>query len=81
VRDEAPILLGVGSVRPAFRGPWLLARHISMLAAQAMSVVIFAAPPNFIAAQLVGTGTSGLVILMVVFLSSTSGHALCFSFI
>ena len=74
VRDEAPILLGVVPFGLLF-GALAISTHISMLAAQAMSVVIFAGSAQFIAAQLVGTGTSGLVILMVVFVVNLR-HAL-----
>jgi 4-azaleucine resistance transporter AzlC len=74
VRDEAPILLGVVPFGLLF-GALAISTHLSTLAAQAMSSVIFAGSAQFIAAQLVGTGTSGLVILMVVFVVNLR-HAL-----
>jgi len=74
VRDEAPILLGVVPFGLLF-GALAISAHLSSLAAQAMSSIIFAGSAQFIAAQLVGTGTSGLVILMVVFVVNLR-HAL-----
>jgi 4-azaleucine resistance transporter AzlC len=74
VRDEAPILLGVVPFGLLF-GALAISAHISSLAAQAMSSIIFAGSAQFIAAQLVGTGTSGLVIVMVVFVVNLR-HAL-----
>jgi 4-azaleucine resistance transporter AzlC len=74
VRDEAPILLGVVPFGLLF-GALAIRAHLSSLAAQAMSSFIFAGSAQFIAAQLVGTGTSGLVILMVVFVVNLR-HAL-----
>jgi len=74
VRDEAPILLGVVPYGQVF-GALAISAHLSTLAAQAMSSIIFAGASQIIAAQLVGTGTSGLVILMVVFVVNLR-HAL-----
>jgi len=74
VRDEAPILLGVVPFGLLF-GALAISAHLSTWAAQAMSSIIFAGSAQFIAAQLVGTGTSGLVILMVVFVVNLR-HAL-----
>jgi 4-azaleucine resistance transporter AzlC len=74
VRDETPILLGVVPFALLF-GALAISAHLSSLAAQAMSSIIFAGSAQFIAAQLVGTGTSGLVILMVVFVVNLR-HAL-----
>jgi len=74
VRDEAPILLGVVPFGLLF-GALAISAHLSSLAAQAMSSIIFAGSAQFIAAQLIGTGTSGLVILMVVFVVNLR-HAL-----
>jgi 4-azaleucine resistance transporter AzlC len=74
VRDEAPILLGVVPFGLLF-GALAISAHLSSLAAQAMSSIIFAGSAQFIAAQLVGTGTSGLVILLVVFVVNLR-HAL-----
>ena len=74
VRDESPILLGVVPFGLLF-GALAVSAHLSTLAAQAMSSIIFAGSAQFIAAQLVGTGTSGLVIIMVVFVVNLR-HAL-----
>ena len=74
VRDETPILLGVVPFGLLF-GALAISAHLSSLAAQAMSSIIFAGSAQFIAAQLVGSGTSGLVILMVVFVVNLR-HAL-----
>ena len=74
VKDEAPILLGVIPFGLVF-GALAISAHLSTLAAQAMSSIIFAGASQIIAAQLVGTGTSGLVILMVVFVVNLR-HAL-----
>ena len=74
VRDETPILLGVVPFGLLF-GALAISNHLSSLAAQAMSSIIFAGSAQLIAAQLVGTGTSGLVILMVVFVVNLR-HAL-----
>jgi 4-azaleucine resistance transporter AzlC len=74
VRDEAPILLGVIPFGLLF-GALAISAHLSSLAAQAMSSIIFAGAAQLIAAQLVGTGASGLVILMVVFVVNLR-HAL-----
>ena len=74
VRDETPILLGVAPFGLLF-GALAISAHLSSLVAQAMSSIIFAGSAQFIAAQLIGTGTSGLVILMVVFVVNLR-HAL-----
>jgi 4-azaleucine resistance transporter AzlC len=74
VRDESPILLGVVPFGLLF-GALAVSAHLSTLAAQAMSSIIFAGSAQFIAAQLVGTGTSGLVIILVVFVVNLR-HAL-----
>ena len=74
VRDEAPILLGVVPFGLLF-GALAISAHLSSLAAQAMSSIIFAGSAQLIAAQLVGASSSGLVILMVVFVVNLR-HAL-----
>lgn len=74
VRDEAPILLGVVPFGLLF-GALAIGAQLSSLAAQAMSAIIFAGSAQLIAAQLVGTGTAGVVILMVVFVVNLR-HAL-----
>jgi 4-azaleucine resistance transporter AzlC len=74
VRDESPLLLGVVPFGLLF-GALAMNTHISALAAQAMSSIIFAGSAQFIAAQLVGTGTAGFVIVVVVFVVNLR-HAL-----
>ena len=73
-RDEAPILLGVAPFGVIF-GALAMAAHLPVLAAQAMSAVIFAGSAQFIAAQLFATGASGVVIVLVVFVVNLR-HAL-----
>lgn len=65
VRDEAPILLGVAPFGLIF-GALTMSARLSPAAGQAMSSIIFAGSAQFIAAQLIGAGASGAVILMVV---------------
>ncbi len=74
MRDETPILLGVVPFGLIY-GALAIDAHLSTLAAQAMSSVIFAGSAQFIAAQLIGAGASGLVILVVVFVVNLR-HAL-----
>jgi 4-azaleucine resistance transporter AzlC len=74
VRDEAPILLGVAPFGVIF-GALAIAAHLTPLASQAMSSVIFAGSAQFIAAQLFGAGASGVVIVLVVFVVNLR-HAL-----
>ncbi len=74
VRDEAPILLGVAPFGLIF-GALAVDAHIAVPAAQAMSSIIFAGSSQFIAAQMIGAGASGLVLLMVVFVVNLR-HAL-----
>ncbi len=74
VRDEAPILLGVAPFGLIF-GALAVNAHIPVPAAQAMSSIIFAGSSQFIAAQMIGAGASGLVILLVVFVVNLR-HAL-----
>ncbi|MDP2995437.1 MAG: AzlC family ABC transporter permease [Anaerolineales bacterium] len=74
VRDEAPILLGVAPFGLIF-GALAVNAHIAVPAAQVMSSIIFAGSSQFIAAQMMGTGASGLVIILVVFVVNLR-HAL-----
>jgi 4-azaleucine resistance transporter AzlC len=74
IRDEAPILLGVVPFGLIF-GALAIGVNLSPLASQAMSSIIFAGSAQFVAAQLVGAGESGLVIVMVVFVVNLR-HAL-----
>jgi 4-azaleucine resistance transporter AzlC len=74
VRDEVPILLGVIPFGLIF-GALAINARLSSMAAQAMSSVIFAGSAQFIAAQLVGVGTSAVVIVMVIFVVNLR-HAL-----
>lgn len=74
VRDEAPILLGVAPFGLIF-GALAISAGMPPVLAQATSAIIFAGSAQFITAQLVGAGASGLVILMVVFVVNLR-HAL-----
>jgi 4-azaleucine resistance transporter AzlC len=74
VRDLLPILLGVVPFGLIY-GALAINAHLTTLAAQAMSSILFAGSAQFIAAQLIGTGSSALVILMVVFVVNLR-HAL-----
>ena len=59
-------MLGVAPLGMIF-GALAIGAHLSTMAAQAMSSVIFAGSAQYIAAQLLGSGASGAVILLVVF--------------
>jgi 4-azaleucine resistance transporter AzlC len=74
VRDELPILLGVIPFGLIF-GTLAIHNGLSPITSQATSSVIFAGSAQFIAVQLIGSGASALVILMVVFIVNLR-HAL-----
>lgn len=74
VRDEAPILLGVVPFGVIF-GALAMAAHLPRITGQAMSSIIFAGSAQFVAAQLFGSGASGIVIVLVVFVVNLR-HAL-----
>jgi len=74
VRDEAPILLGVVPFGLIF-GALAMSSHLSTVIAQAMSSVVFAGSAQFIATQLIGLGSAGVVLVMVVFVVNLR-HAL-----
>jgi 4-azaleucine resistance transporter AzlC len=74
VREEAPILLGVVPFGLIF-GALAMDANISIPAAQAMSSIIFAGASQIIAAQMIGSGASILVIILVVFVVNLR-HAL-----
>lgn len=74
IRDEAPLLLGVAPYGLLY-GALAMSIHLSSLVGQAMSAIVFAGASQLIAAQLIGTGTSGLVIILVVFVVNLR-HAL-----
>lgn len=74
VRDESPILLGVAPFGLIF-GALAISSHLMATAAQAMSSIIFAGSAQFIAAGMMGTGVSGLAIILVVFVINLR-HAL-----
>jgi 4-azaleucine resistance transporter AzlC len=65
MRDEIPILLGVVPFGLIF-GALAMNVGLPAAAAQAMSSIIFAGSAQFIAAQLIGAGASGIVVVMVV---------------
>jgi 4-azaleucine resistance transporter AzlC len=66
VRDVSPILLGVLPFGLIY-GASAINTHISAYLAQVMSSIVFAGSAQIITTQLIGAGTSGLVILMVIF--------------
>jgi 4-azaleucine resistance transporter AzlC len=74
VREEAPILLGVVPFGLIF-GALAISVNISIPAAQAMSSIIFAGASQIIAAQMIGSGASILVVILVVFVVNLR-HAL-----
>lgn len=74
IRDESPILLGVIPFGLIY-GALAVHAHLSSAAAQAMSAVIFAGSAQIIFTQLLTAGTSGLVMLVVVFVVNLR-HAL-----
>jgi 4-azaleucine resistance transporter AzlC len=74
VRDVAPILLG-DIPFGLLLGALVISSHIPAVAAQAMPSIIFAGSAQFIAVQLVGAGTAGVVIVLVVFVVNLR-HAL-----
>ena len=74
VRLEAPILLGVIPFGLIF-GALAVNVHLPKSLAQATSSIIFAGSAQFIAAQLLGVGASGLIIILVVFVVNLR-HAL-----
>jgi 4-azaleucine resistance transporter AzlC len=74
VRDELPILLGVVPFGMIF-GALAVLNGLSPWMAQSTSAIIFAGSAQFIAVQLLGTGASIAVILMVVFVVNIR-HAL-----
>jgi 4-azaleucine resistance transporter AzlC len=74
VREEAPILLGVVPFGLIF-GALAISANISIPVAQAMSSIIFAGASQIIAAQMIGSGASILVVILVVFVVNLR-HAL-----
>jgi len=74
IRDESPILLGVIPFGLIY-GALAVHAHLSTAAAQAMSAVIFAGSAQIIVTQLLTAGTSGLVMVVVVFVVNLR-HAL-----
>jgi 4-azaleucine resistance transporter AzlC len=74
VRDELPILLGVIPFGIIF-GALAIHSGLSALSAQATSSMIFAGSAQFIAAQMIGSGASVIIILVVVFIVNLR-HAL-----
>jgi 4-azaleucine resistance transporter AzlC len=64
-RAEGPILLGVAPFGMIY-GALAIAAGLPPAAAQAMSSVVFAGSAQFVAAQLIATGTPGIVIVLTV---------------
>lgn len=74
VRDETPILLGVAPFGLIF-GALAVNAGLTDAAAQAMSAIVFAGSSQFIAAQMIGAGASGLIIALMIFVVNLR-HAL-----
>jgi len=74
IRDELPILLGVVPFGLIF-GALAVNAGLPEIASQATSSIIFAGSAQFIAVQLIGSGASATVILLVVFVVNLR-HAL-----
>jgi 4-azaleucine resistance transporter AzlC len=66
VRAELPILLGVIPFGMIY-GVLALSAGLPANLAQAMSSVVFAGSAQFVAAQLIGTGTPGIVVVLTTF--------------
>lgn len=73
-RDELPILLGVAPFGMIY-GVLALEAGLPAFTAQAMSSVVFAGSAQFVAAQLIRSGTPALVLIMTVFVVNLR-HAL-----
>ncbi len=73
-RDELPILLGVAPFGMIY-GVLALEAGLPAFTAQAMSSVVFAGSAQFIAAQLIRSGTPAVVLVMTVFVVNLR-HAL-----
>jgi 4-azaleucine resistance transporter AzlC len=65
VRDVTPLLIGVAPFGIMY-GVLAIEAGIPVLAAQLMSLMVFAGSAQFIAAQLLGTAASGFVIVLTV---------------
>ncbi|HSF81216.1 MAG TPA: AzlC family ABC transporter permease [Anaerolineales bacterium] len=65
VRDELPILLGVAPFGMIY-GVLALSAGIPPAAAQSMSAIVFAGSSQFIAAQLVASGSSAALIVLTI---------------
>lgn len=74
VKAEAPLLVGVAPFGLIF-GALAMSARLSPAAGQAMSSVVFAGSAQFIAAQLLGAGASGIIVVLVVFVVNLR-HAL-----
>lgn len=65
IRDELPLLVGVFPFGMIY-GVLALSAGIPAPAAQAMSAIVFAGSSQFVAAQLVGANTPGLLIVLTI---------------
>ncbi len=74
LKDELPLILGVAPFGMIY-GILALAAGLSEAEAQAMSVVVFAGSAQFMLAQLVGSGTPALVMIVTGFVINLR-HAL-----
>lgn len=74
VRDVTPMLIGAAPFGIIY-GVLAIEAGIPVLAAQLMSVIVFAGSAQFVATQLIGTGASALVIVLTVLIVNLR-HAL-----
>jgi 4-azaleucine resistance transporter AzlC len=72
--DTAPLLIGAAPFGIIY-GVLAINAGIPMVMAQAVSLIVFAGSAQFIAAQLIGAGASGLVIILTTFIVNLR-HAL-----
>jgi 4-azaleucine resistance transporter AzlC len=74
LRDVVPLLIGAAPFGIIY-GVLAIDAGVPVVAAQLMSLIVFAGSAQFIAAQLIGTAASGLVIVLTVFIVNLR-HAL-----
>lgn len=74
LRDVVPLLVGAAPFGMIY-GVLAVDAGIPVLPAQLMSLIVFAGSAQFIAAQLIGAGTSGFVVVLTVFIVNLR-HAL-----
>ncbi len=74
LRDTFPLLIGAAPFGIIY-GVLAIGAGIPVILAQAISLIVFAGSAQFIAAQLIGAGASGLVIVLTTFIINLR-HAL-----